>query len=183
MKNDKLNNIWDSQDNDLSLKTPEAIIKKAKTERKGQFLSITIMTLTVIILISFTIYTTINQWNDFTLGLILMISSLVFRILLEFLSLFRKESQLISLDNKSYRSYLKKHYRYRQKINYIVTPICFAVYIFGFKKLLPFFKNEFSSGFYTYIIISGIISLIVIALIVANSILKENRFMKHLDKK
>ncbi len=113
---------------------------------------------------------------DFALGLLLMISSLTFRVILEFITIYRKESQLISLDNPSYRKYLRKHYSIRLKVNYIVPPICFVIYIFGFIKLLPYFKQEFSEEFYTYILIFGTVSLLVIAGIVINTVSKQLRF-------
>ncbi|WP_222931300.1 hypothetical protein, partial [Xanthovirga aplysinae] len=103
--------------------------------------------------------------------------------ILEFISLYRKESQLISLDNMSFQKYLKKYYKLRLKVNYIITPICFALYIFGFTRLLPYFQQEFSEGFYTYILISGFVSLFVLAIIIANSTLKESNFLKQLNRR
>ena len=183
MKNDKLDQIWNTQDHDISIETPNDIIKKAKSQRRGQYITITVLVVTVLIVAIFTMYFANNQWNNFTFGLTLMISSLVFRIILEFISLYRKESQLISLDNKSFRAYLKKHYRLRLRINYFITPICFAIYVIGFIMLLPYFKEELSKGFYTYILISGSISLLVLMGIIMKSIKKEHRFLQQLDKK
>ncbi|MCB0399826.1 MAG: hypothetical protein KDD26_09440, partial [Winogradskyella sp.] len=122
MENDVLNTIWNSQD-DKSINNPEAIISKAKTQRRRQFWSVLIMSLTVAILIGYTIFVSPNQWNNFTLGLLLMISSLVFRIVLELGTIYLKEGKLVTLDNKSYKNYLKKHYKLRFWIHYLVTPI------------------------------------------------------------
>ena len=181
MKNDKLDQIWNDQVNDPSIQKPSEIIKKAKSQRKGQYITIAILTITVLVLLVFAFYVVI-QWNDFTLGLTLMIASLVFRIILEFFSLYRKESQLITLDHSSFRAYLKKHYRSRLRINYYVTPICFAIYVLGFLKLLPYFKAEFSQGFYHYIVISGGISLLVLMVIIVNSIKKEHKSLAQLNE-
>ncbi len=181
MKNDKLQQLWNDQVTDLSTEHANDVIKKAKNQRRGQYITITVLVVTVLILLIFSIYF-VNQWNDFAVGLILMISSLVFRVTLEFVSLYRKEGQLISLDITSFRKYLKKHYQLRLRINYFVTPVCFAIYVIGFIKLLPYFKQELSKGFYNYILISGIISLLVLIGIIVNSILKENRFLKQLNK-
>ncbi|MCW3789139.1 hypothetical protein [Plebeiibacterium sediminum] len=183
MKNDQLSQIWNSQQYNSNIEGPDQIIKKAKKQRNSQFISIAVMSVTVIILLIYAGYFIGNNWNSFTLGMILMISSLAFRIILEFISLYRKESQLISLDNRSYRKYLKKYYKIRLKVNYIITPICFAIYIIGFTLLLPYFKQMFSNGFYTYIIISGIVSFIVIAVIIIKSILKEHHFLTQLNGK
>lgn len=183
MENDKLTQLWNQNKSNFTIVSPETIIKKAKKQRYGQFIAITVMVLTVLILLIYSIYNINNQWNNFTFGLVLMISSLTFRIILEFASLYQKENQLISLDNVSFKKYLKRHYKLRLTINYIITPICFTIYVFGFTKLLPYFKREFSEGFYIYILISGIISLFILAIIIANNIIKESNFLKQLNIK
>lgn len=179
MENDKLTQLWNQNDNS-TLTAPEAIIKKAKKQRYGQFIAITAMSLTVLILLIYSIYSINNRWNNFALGLVLMISSLTFRIILEFVSLYQKESQLISLDNISFKKYLKRHYKLRLAVNYLITPICYIIYIIGFTKLLPYFKKEFSEGFYTYILISGIVTLLVLAIIIVKNTLMESNFLKQL---
>lgn len=182
MENDNLNKLWDIQANDISNFNPKEIITKAKKQRKSQYISIIVMSLTVMVLIIYAFYYAFSQWNTFNLGLILMISSLTLRIVLELFFLYRKEKQLISMAQKAYRAYLKKYYKARQMINYIITPICIIVYIIGFYLLLPYFKEYFSQTFYNYIVISGIISLIVVIAIIINSTIKEQRFLKQLNK-
>ena len=183
MENDNLNKLWEIQANDSSNFNPKDIITKAKNQRNGQYISITIMSITVVILIIYAFYYAFNQWNTFNLGLILMISSLTLRIILEFYSLYCKEKQLISLAQKSYHAYLKRYYKTRLMINYVITPICIAVYIFGFYLLLPYFKGYFSKAFYNYILISGIISLVAFIALIINSAIKEQRFLKQLHKR
>lgn len=183
MKNDNLSQIWKSQPSDLSLDGPDNIIKKAKKQRNGQLITIAVLSVTLLILISFTIKYANSNWNNFTLGLLLMISSLAFRVIIELIGMYRKESQLIMLDNVAYQKYLKAYYRMRLRTNYIITPLCFGVYIFGFTMLLPYFKKEFSEGFYNYILISGTVSLVIIAAIIINSLVKEHRFLNHLKGK
>ncbi|MFC5195273.1 hypothetical protein ACFPH8_08020 [Bizionia hallyeonensis] len=182
MENDNLNKLWDIQTNDISNFNPKEIITKAKKQRNSQYISITVMSLTVMVLIIYAFYYAFSQWNTFNLGLILMISSLTFRIALELFFLYRKEKQLISMAQKAYRAYLKKYYKARQMINYVITPICVIVYIIGFYLLLPYFKEYFSQAFYNYIVISGILSLIVVIAIIINSTIKEQRFLKQLNK-
>ena len=182
MENDHLNKLWEIQDHDISNYTPKDIITKAKKQRNGQYISITVMSLTVVILIIYAFYVAFNEWNSFNLGLILMISSLTLRIILEFYSVYRKESQLISMAQKPYHAYLKRYYKTRLMINYVITPVCIAVYLFGFYLLLPYFKEYFSEAFYTYILISGVISLLVVIAIIIYSIIKEQRFLKQLNK-
>ncbi|MEL6392403.1 MAG: hypothetical protein AAFR97_06590 [Bacteroidota bacterium] len=181
MENDELAQVWKSQKQLPSLEPPDQIIARAKKHRRGQLISIAVMSLTVLILLSYTLYFALGSWNDFTLGLVLMIASLIFRIVLEFAYLFQVSDKMVSLDNTSYREYLKRHYKFRIRINYLVTPICFTVYVIGFIKLLPFFKQEFSSGFYTYIVVSGFASFAILIGIIGYSILKEIKFLKKLN--
>lgn len=181
MENDVLNTIWNSQD-DKTISNPGAIISKAKVQRRRQFWSVLIMSLTVAILIAYTLFISPNQWNNFTLGLSLMILSLVFRIVLELRTIYLKEAKLVTLDSKSYKGYLKKHYKLRFWIHYLITPICLALYIYGFYLLLPYFKREFSEGFYLYLLISGFGSIAVIIGIIIHSIRKELRFLDKLKQ-
>ena len=183
MNKDKLSEIWNSQDTTLSLEKPESIIKKANKQRNTQFISIAVMSTTVLILIAYATYYLKFNWTSFTLGLVLMISSLSFRILLEFITLYQKENKLISLDNRLFKKYLKKHYKLRMRINYIVTPICFFLYVYGFVLLLPYFKQIFSKGFYLYLLISGFASIFVIGIIVIRTVKNESNFLKHLNQK
>ncbi len=180
MENDNLDKLWQAQNANLNISDPNQIISKAKKQRNEQYISITVMTVTVLVLVTYTFYFAFNKWNHFNLGLVLMISSLVFRIILEFYSMYRKESQLVSMNHKSYHTYLKKYYKIRLFINYVVTPVCISVYCIGFYLLLPYFKGYFSSGFYTYILISGITSILIVIAIIMYSILKEHNFLKHL---
>ena len=110
-----------------------------------------------------------------------MITTLTLRVVLEFFSLYRKEKQLVSMTQKSYHAYLKKYYKARQIINYIMIPICIVVYVFGFCLLLPYFKDYFSKGFYTNILISGFLSLVFIVAIIIKSTIKEQRFLNQLN--
>ncbi|MBL86417.1 MAG: hypothetical protein CMO82_07145 [Winogradskyella sp.] len=180
MENSTLNKIWDSQDN-TEIIHPEIIIKKAKKQRRRQYGSILIMGLTVATLIGFTIFVSPSQWNNFTLGLLLMILSLVFRITLELGTIYLRDQKLVILDNKSYKSYLKRHYKSRLWVHYFVTPICLLIYIYGLYLLLPYFKREFSEGFYLYILISGFGSIAGIIAIIIYSIRKELRFFNKLN--
>ncbi len=182
MEKDKLTQLWNSQEDQSDLSNANVIINTANKQRNGQFISIGIMSVTVLILVIYAAYYLRWDWNSFAIGLVLMISSLSFRIFLEFLSLYRKENQLVSLDHKAFQKYLKKHYKRRLRINYIITPLCFGLYLYGFIMLLPYFKREFSDSFYTYIVVSGIVSLVVIGMFILNTIRKELNYLKLLNQ-
>lgn len=180
MENDLIKNIWNSQSESLQLSDPLSIMKLAKSQRRNQWIGIIIMTFTVLILIYYSIFVSYYQWDNFSLGLILMISTLVVRTLIEVNSIFKKEKELISLNSNDYRNYLNRHYKRRLWINYYLTPVCIIFYAYGFYILLPFFKNEFSNGFYSYILYSGFISIGVITGIILNRINQERKALKYL---
>ncbi|WP_111684118.1 hypothetical protein [Winogradskyella tangerina] len=181
MENDILNTLWNNQ-NELDPMDPNRLISKAKNQRRRQIAAIIIMSVTVVILVAYTLYISPNRWNNFTLGLLLMITSLGFRVFLEIRSIYQKQNRLVALDHNSYKSYLKKYYKLRLLINYLITPVCVVAYLIGFFLLLPYFKVEFSEGFYTYILISGFVSLAFIIIIIIHSIIKESRFLKLLKQ-
>ncbi len=183
MENETLNKLWEVQAKDSLNLNPKEIISKANKQRNSQYISIAVMAVTVVVLLIYAFYFAFKQWNTFNLGLMLMISSLTFRIILEFYSVYRKESHLIAMPQKAYHAYLKKYYKTRLLINYAITPICVAVYLLGFYLLLPYFKQYFSKGFYLYILLSGSISLIFIIAIIIKSTIKEQRFLKQLHKR
>ena len=182
MENRQLDKLWNMQNGAASINTSEDIIFIAKRQRRSQVLGIIIMGLTVVILMVYSLIVLPRHWNNFSFGLVLMIGSLVFRIILEMVTMHRKKSKLITMDAKTYSFYLKGFYKSRLIINFFVTPISFAIYSYGFYLLLPYFKNEFSERFYTYLLISGIISLLVLAAIIVKSILKEHRILKTIGK-
>ncbi len=181
MEKDNLNKLWEFQAIEGLNINPKELIKKANKQRNEQYISITVMSLTVIVLIAYAIFYAFSQWNTFNLGLMLMIASLSVRVMLEFYSLHRKEKQLVSMPQKSYYTYLKKYYKTRQIVNYLITPICVSVYIAGFYLLLPYFKAYFSRGFYLYIVVSGIVSIAFVMGIIIKGIIKEERYLKQLN--
>ena len=180
MDNDKLNQLWNNDSTTPNLIQPEAIVQKAKSNRQRHYIGIVVLSITVVIITIYAVAFFPKNFNNFSLGLLLMIIPLVFRIALEFASIYKKQSKLVEMDSKGYHNYLKRFYSLRKVVNYIITPICFGIYVYGLSLLFPYFKREFSEGFYTYLIVSGIISLMAIAFIIIRGIVKENRFYREL---
>ncbi len=181
MENNTLNQLWNNNENNSNLLQAEAIIKKAKSQRKRQYIGIIVLSITVIILVVYATLFFPKNFNNFSLGLLLMIVPLVFRIGLEWLSIYKKQSKITEMNSKLFHSYLKRFYKLRKVVNYIITPLCFGIYVYGLTLLFPYFKNEFSEGFYTYLIISAIVSLVVIAAIIVNATIKEEKFYQNLS--
>ena len=183
MENDILNQLWNNDDHNPDLVQPETIIQNAKSQRKRQYIGIVVLTTTVLILIVYAVLFFPKSFNNFSLGLLLMIVPLVLRIALEVFSIYKKQSKIVEMSSKNYHNYLKRFYNFRKIVNYIITPLFFGIYIYGLTLLFPYFKREFSEGFYTYLVISGVISLILIGFIIIRGIVKENRFYKEVLEK
>ncbi|MGY6520546.1 MAG: hypothetical protein ACXIUD_02395 [Mongoliitalea sp.] len=178
MESDKLQELWNQQGGKMLSFTPTDILLKAKKQRTGQYISITVLVFTVLVLSMYAWLYAFKQWNSFNLGLFMMISSLVLRVIIELLSIYRKERRLVSMDYKSYHAYLKKYYGTRRIVNYLITPVCVITYIIGYSLLLPYFKEYFSHGFYTYIQVSGAVSIGGIIVLIIYGIVKEERLLK-----
>ncbi|MBF4983631.1 hypothetical protein FNJ87_04575 [Nonlabens mediterrranea] len=181
MDNDILNKVWNEHKSSHTIPEPSSIIAKANQQRRKQNIGLIVMGITVLILIAYATLYLPSSFNSFSLGLTLMVASMLVRIIIEMYSKLQKASKLASMDAKTYKLYLKRYYKWRMKINYILTPVCFAIYCYGLYLLFPYFKNEFSNGFYIYLIVSAVISLIVIGAIIINQIIKETRFLKLLQ--
>lgn len=181
MKSDILNKLWENQQNSNELSNVETIIAKASVQRKKQNIGITIMAITLTILCVYAVYYLPSNWSNFSLGLVMMIGSLAFRIVLEFIFKFRKGKQLVNSDNISFKAYLINYYKIRQIVHYAITPICYGIYIYGFTLLLPYFKEAFSKEFYLYIIISGLLSFVVIGAVIVKNVIQELKEIKELN--
>ena len=183
MKNEELTQLWKLQQPQFDAASLEALMGKAKKQRSTQLVGIVVMSLTVIILVVYALIFVDFSWNAFSTGLSLMIGSLVFRLVLELMTRYRKEQQLIRLSPRNFQSYLFRHYRQRLLIHFAITPLCFGVYSYGFYLLLPYFKTAFSSGFYQYLLLSGWVSILAIFILVIYKMRAELRFLKEFDGK
>ncbi|MDC7998945.1 hypothetical protein [Gilvibacter sediminis] len=180
MEKDKLSQLWEAQHEQTLQLNPDSLKKLASRQRKGQYLTLLIIGMTFLIVGVYALIYALGSWNNFSLGLLLMLGSLGARIGFELFSLYKKEAQLIAMDPLRFQEYLKRHYRLRLRVNYWITPLCFGIYLIGFVLLLPYFKQAFSSGFYNYLLISGFGSILLVGIIIARSVIKEQRFLKSL---
>ena len=181
MEKDKLSMLWESQQASRQELNPALLKQLASKQRKGQFLTLTIIGVTFLVVGLYALIYALGTWNNFSLGLLLMLLSLAVRIGFELFSMYKKETQLVAMDPLSFQKYLKQHYRLRLRVNYWITPLCFGVYLFGFTLLLPFFKQAFSGAFYNYILVSGFGSIFIVGIIIVRSVIKELGFLKELQ--
>lgn len=157
-----------------------SILQKTNNIRKKQRTGQIVLSLTVLILIVFFFYISAYKNSQVFLGLSIMIGSLLLRIGIEFFSVIKKTQLPADQDLKTYTQELLRFYKRRKYIHFIITPFLFISYILGFLMLLPGFKQEFSFGFYNYILISSTIIFIALAVLIAYQIRKELKLLKEL---
>lgn len=180
-------NIKSSWTNQNDSKTPTDGAIKVKTKVKNlklnQLYTTVILSITVVVLVAFFFYISAYKVSVVMLGLFLMIASLTVRVVLELYSSKSLKSLNVTLSTLAFKQKLTKHYKNRIRIHYVATPIILALYIVGFVILLPSFKENLSEGFYTYIIISGIVFFMVIVFLIIKTIKKEIQDLKNLITK
>jgi nitrate/nitrite transporter NarK len=180
---------WQNQHIQETKTTSDDIIRKAQLQtqklKQKKWWTIGILGFTTAILLSF--FVSVGAYKNMkeSIGLSLMIIMLLLRIILELLSKNRLQKIDHTLDFQSYVSQLKTYFKNRRWIHFVFTPIIYLAYFGGFVAMLPVFKRELSSGFYLYILISGVVVFIGLALFIGYHIRKELKaldFLKQLLK-
>ncbi len=156
------------------------IIQKVAFLNKKQQITSIILTITIVVLLGFFFYITAYKNTVASIALILMASSLLVRVFIEFFSIRKLQQIKITVSTKTYKSKIVSYSKNRLKTHYVITPIILIMYSIGFIMLLPIFKQGLSYGFYIYILISGILVLITLALFIRKQILKELSVIKEL---
>lgn len=156
------------------------IITKGKILNRKQLITQIVLGVTCVVLIGFFFY--ISAYNDKTvsIGLLLMIGSLSLRMLIEYFYTFSTKKILPDETLHTYSEKLKRYYKSRLFISYLVTPVLFISYIAGFIMLLPSFEQNLSSGFYQYILYSSLLIFIILAVLIAIQIRKELSLIRDL---
>ena len=131
--------------------------KRLKDTKRKHTATIAVLGTTLLILTSFSLYIG-GESSIFVGGIGLMIVALCVRIVVEWWSSVQLKKLNIREDSTNYLKQLTGFQKTRKKIHGKFTAITFGLYVAGFGLLLPFFKASLSTGFFTYIIVSGIIA-------------------------
>lgn len=157
--------------------TPEdgskAVLKKVNFLKKKQRIANCVLIITMLVLIGFFFY--IDAYNNMivTFGLLLMISSLLIRVSIEYFSIKKLKQLDVTKDAITFKTEMIAYYKTRLKTHYIATPIIIFFYAVGFCILLPSFKQSLSKGFYTYVWVSASVLLFIMVFFIAREIKKE----------
>jgi glucan phosphoethanolaminetransferase (alkaline phosphatase superfamily) len=182
-----LENAWQQQPASGGQRPqPETLIRlaeqKAKQVKTKQLITIAILSITVLVIIWYFATYAGTTFNRFSIGLLLMIVSLLIRIVIEYISYRKLHKYDVRADFQTYTQQLTAYYSKRRVIHLIITPLLFAAYVIGFVLLLPVFQELFSKGFYLYILVSGIVSFVVLAFVIIKSNKRELKLLAHLKQ-
>jgi hypothetical protein len=181
---ENLQDIWNKQSISNHKKTAAELIKMAEEHSKKIKLNhigtLVIIGITILILIPYFIWIGSYSFSFFTLGLALMIISMLTRIMIEGISIRKFNSVKTELPLLEYCEKATQFYHWRKKIHFIVTPIIYMVYLFGFSLLIPTFKTEFSTPFFIYLMASGYGFLIGFAFFLRKKIKNEMKILEFL---
>jgi len=176
-----LKSQWENQpEQNTPSKGSELIVQKMNNIKRKQGISNIVLLVTVLILVAFFIYIEAYNNTTVTLALLLMISSLLVRIIIEFFSIRKLKTIDITKSSTDFKTNIVAYYKNRIITHYIMTPVIILLYSIGFIILLPFFKKYLSEGFYTYILVSAIVVLFVMVFFIRKQIKKELLILKGL---
>ncbi len=177
--------LWGKQNSpNQSVVSPDEIVKNAEKNKKQMRLNhlstMAILSATAGLVVWFaSVYGNI-AYTNVTIGLALMIGSMLFRVGAEYFSFLKFQQISLKVTTKECLEATIKFHQLRQKIQYIFTPLSLMCYVVGFILLLPYVKTYVSQGFYTYILCSGVAFLIFISVIIYRQIKRENQLMGNL---
>lgn len=176
-----LKSQWEEQPQpEIPHEGSKIIMQKINAIQNKQRITNGVLLTTTFVLIGFFFY--INAYSNLivSLGLFLMIGSLIVRIMIEYVSIKDLKRMDFTKDAAAFRTDLINYYKKRVTTHYVATPIILALYAVGFIILLPSFKENLSKGFYTYIVVSAIVILIVMVFFIGKEIQKELNSLRQL---
>ncbi len=180
-----LENAWQQQGAGAK-PSPERMLQlaeqKTKQVKAKHLITIALLSITVLLIIwYFATYAAVT-FNQFSIGLLLMIGSLLIRIVIEVISYSKLRKMDMRVDFKTYAAHLTRFYKKRRVLHFILTPLLYAAYVTGFVLLLQVFQEQFTKGFYYYLLVSGFGSLLVLAWVILQSNRRELKMLAHLQQ-
>ncbi len=182
---ENLEDIWNKQP-EVHFISADAIKQKAQAQanviKVKHTWTIIIIGITVLILASYFVWVAAYKHQTLFIGLGIMITMLLVRFFAEYLSIKKLHALSKEISLTQYATSLQAFYQWRKKIHFVLTPSVYGLYIAGFIMLLPVFKTAFSTGFFWYIIITGVATFIVLGVVIAKQIKKELNMLALLQK-
>jgi hypothetical protein len=180
---EELESNWKNQPEILATeKGFQEVLNGLRKIKNKQRITNVVLGITAIILVVFFFYISGYGNQQVILGISLMVGSLLVRILLEVLSIRKLKKMNSVVHSMDFRKDLIGYYKGRKSVHFVWTPLLILTYVTGFLILLPLFKANLSSGFYTYIIVSSMVLLIVLSIFIVKQIRTEMNNLKRLQE-
>lgn len=178
-----LENIWGSQKEISPKQAAIELIKKAGEDSdriKKKFLfTILILGITCLSLVGYMVVYKTYAVQILFICNTMMILLLLIRIGLEWNSYRTLNKLSFTTNTRQLVAQTEKFYTQRKQVNFILSPLIFLTYWGVFYFLEAPFKEALSNAMYQYIMISGIVLFVGLAVIISRSIRQE---MAILDK-
>lgn len=156
--------------------------KRVRSSRQKHIATIVVLGITLLVLGAFALY--VKGKSSYTAdGIQLMIGALCIRIGVEWLSILHLNQLDITKGTTEYLRMLTQFYNNRRRIHGVFTYVVFGLYVLGFCLLLPLFKQTMSDGFFTYVVVSGAIILLVLVIYIRKKTRQELHHLKEVKDK
>ncbi len=183
---ENLEEIWNRQPEPPLLSAADIELtarNQAKIIKAKHRWTIFIISITVSVLIAYFIWIAASHHPLLFWGLGIMIAVLLLRIVMEYISMDKLNGLSAETSFIEFAEKLRTFYHWRRKIHLVLTPIVYGSYIVGFILLLPVFHTVFSSGFFWYIVISGLAFFVVFGFFMVKQIRNELKILFMLNNK
>ena len=178
-----LQNKWESNKKEIELSNDslDILYSKIKEKEKENYFfyygTITILLVTLIVILLFFYYVAPVKETLSRIGVGLMISGLLFRILIEIISIY-KAKQINNIDNtlKTTENTIKFH-QFRKTIHKVIAPIIIILYTIGFYMITPEFSLYIEFWNLVLIDISYVIIAVILFIVIRKGIKKEMQKM------
>ncbi len=184
----ELQNKWENNKKEIELSTDNFDIlcsKIKKKEKENYFFyygTITILLVTFIVISLFFYYVAPVKETLSRIGVGLMISGLLFRILIEIISIY-KAKQINNIDNtlKTTENTINFH-QFRKTIHKVIAPIIIVLYTIGFYIITPEFSLYIEFWNLVLIDISYVIIGIILFIVIRKGVKKEMQKLNDIIK-
>ena len=157
----------------------QEIIRKSGDIHDKKRISQVVLGAAILILGLFFFYISTDISSTAFWGPGIMAGTLVMKMYIEF-AMIKNRRFPIDEAMTHYKRQLIRYYKTRKYIHFIVTPLLFAAYIYGFVMLLSIFEQELLGEFYTYIIYSSWVVFLGLAVLIGVQSRKELEILKSL---
>lgn len=184
MKNfDDLQSSWQQQEQPGPKKDGvKSVQDKVGNLRRTYVSTLLILTATLVGIAIFFYYFGVRLDRPIPTPVLLMTGALAIRIGAELFGKIDLKNIRPDLSALAYEGRLRRFYSQRKWVHFLLTPLSMLAYCYGFILLIPYFKDEVSPGFYTYILVSGVICLLLLSWIIIRQAREELMLLRSIDE-